>query len=356
MVSQALQRFNDNLPYNPYCSSDKWLRDIQAKEVAVKFPYIQVNYPRINYLVFDIDYNGAVLAPEERNLPMPTITAVNRDNGHAHLLYELSNPVPRTYSRTTSSLINDVKSAYRDILCADKCIIRQKQLIKNPLHSQWDINPMGGGSQYGLVELAEYIPKQWKIEQRRMMQFKPSFNCSSKTFEECYDNNKHSRNCTLFDYGRYYAYSIAHEHQDSITLYREVLDFIKEANAVKVPKYFNVELPDEELLLIANSITTWIFKNKQSFRKVCSGSMNLPTMKGKRWKPTEYKAEVKSRRQQSAYRTHDLRRQSTSEKIVAAREQCIKDGVEPTTAVVSKLSGINRTTITRSYYGLLQAA
>ncbi|WP_277607589.1 replication initiation protein, partial [Escherichia coli] len=39
------------------------------------------------------DYEGAGLAWEDNNLPMPAWAAINRENGGAHLAYALSAPV-----------------------------------------------------------------------------------------------------------------------------------------------------------------------------------------------------------------------------------------------------------------------
>jgi len=351
MINQALHRFKENLPFNPWCSTDKRVRDIQSREVAIGYPYIQVNYPQIHYIVFDIDYPSAVFAPEEHDLPIPTITAVNRDNGHAHMLYELHDPVPRNHSRATRSLLRDIKAAYGDILCADKCITSHQQLIKNPLHDKWEVNPIGGGVQFNLRELIEYIPECWKSEKyKRMNEFKVSY--SDRNFDECLIPV--SRTLSLFDYGRYYAYKNVSECASYDNLYSIVYEHIDEANNNEIIKYFPCKLNYAEVKSIARSIARWTFDHRHNFRNINNGAMGFPSLKGTYRQQDEYEAEVKRRRQMSAERTHNIRRKSTRNKVEEAVEQCIKSGIEPTTAVISKISGVSRSTITRSYYEYIE--
>ena len=45
------------------------------------------------WLLFDVDRDCAWSAADEAGLPAPTITAINRQNGHGHLLYGLQVPL-----------------------------------------------------------------------------------------------------------------------------------------------------------------------------------------------------------------------------------------------------------------------
>ncbi|MBZ5489260.1 replication initiation protein, partial [Halomonas aquamarina] len=67
---------------------------VRSYAAAIKRRYIQVNPPHLRvFMLFDLDYEGAGLAWEDNNLPMPAWAAINRENGGAHLAYALSAPV-----------------------------------------------------------------------------------------------------------------------------------------------------------------------------------------------------------------------------------------------------------------------
>jgi hypothetical protein len=346
MRHPALQRFRDYLPYNPYCSRSKRLEYIQDKEAAASFPYVQINYPIIRYVVFDLDYAGSALAASDHELPHPTLAVVNRENGHSHCMYELLKPLPRKHSRSTRLLLRDVTGAYGDILCADKCITTQKQLVKNPLHIQWDvICPTGYGGVFTLSELAEYIPVEWKRARDNTRKFPATRDTKVRTFEETY--NPISRNCSLFENGRYYAYSIVCQCSSYDELYGHVLDWIGGLNETKVPRYFPAKLPYSELRSIARSIASWTYDHRTSFMKVDvnEGAMGFPSMKGTVWTRGDYQREVRRRRRLAAKRTNEVRREATKRKIADAVEQCRGNGLEPSARVVSELSGVPLRTV-----------
>lgn len=344
MRHPALQRFLDHLPYNPYCSRSKRLEYIQDWEVAASFPYIQINYPVIHYIVFDLDYAGSALAASDRDLPHPTLAVVNRENGHCHCMYELLKPLPRKHSRSTRLLLRDMTGAYGDILCADRCITTQRQLVKNPLHIQWDVMcSTGYGGVYTLSELAEYIPVEWKLARDNTRKFCVTRDTRVRTFEETY--NPISRNCSLFENGRYYAYSIACQCSCHEELYSRVLERIDGLNEAEVPRYFQSKLPYAELRSIARSIASWTYNHRNSFSEVNEGAMGFPSMKGTVWTRGDYQREVRRRRRLAAKRTNEIRREATKRKIADAVEQCRGNGLEPSARVVSELSGVPLRTV-----------
>lgn len=83
------------LPYRPYCSDD--LADglrIRPLQTAKNRRYLQINPPtQQHYLVFDVDRQGAAFAWEDCNVAPPNYAAINPENGHAHLVYKLAEPV-----------------------------------------------------------------------------------------------------------------------------------------------------------------------------------------------------------------------------------------------------------------------
>jgi len=199
-----LKDFEERLPYTPSCGSSKRIECILPKEEAETFPYVQINCLSIGYLCFDLDYYGAAMRPQDMDIPGPTLTMIAKDSGHAHLLYELYDPVPRKHTEATKALLRDVIFGHREMLCADKCITTQKQLVKNPLSPAWDVLP--GHKPFSLSELAESIPDELKKKNRHEM---PSVRepMRVKPFEETLVS--YSRNCSLFDSVRFYAYSMS---------------------------------------------------------------------------------------------------------------------------------------------------
>ena len=135
-----LERFFANLPEKPYCGNNKIISHILPKEKAIQFQYIQINHPLcIRYIIVDLDYARTVFAYEKHNLPPFTITTVNPSNGHCHGVYEIE-PVFWDYTtEKTKNLLRLVVAMYRELLSADKAIVRQRQLTKNPFHDGWGL-------------------------------------------------------------------------------------------------------------------------------------------------------------------------------------------------------------------------
>ena len=341
---KALQRFEDRIPQNPYCSSTKRLQYILPKEQALGFPYVQVNFPNIDYLCFDLDYPGAPIAHEDHDLPRPTLTVITPDTHHAHLLYELYDPIPRDPSKATKALLKDVIWGYREALYADRAITTQKQLVKNALHNKWDV--IAGNRAFALSELALSIP----YGVTRLRDFTPPIGkgVREKPFEETL--NRSSRNCSLFESVRLYAYTIVRESANYDSFYSAILERIEHLNHVEVPKYFKGTKIHStgELRSIARSIANWTWQRRSGFKQVNAGAMGFKSMKGVYCQRDKYEREVKRRRKLSANRTHQIRKGATRKKIADAVELCFKRGVEPTVANIAAFARIHHSTIYRT--------
>lgn len=90
-------------------------------------------------MVFDIDRAGASVAWEDAALPTPTWTAINRENGHAHLAYGLSAPVLVAESARWQPIrfFKGIKGAYREALHADRGC--SGLITKNPHYPLWRV-------------------------------------------------------------------------------------------------------------------------------------------------------------------------------------------------------------------------
>ena len=153
-----LQLFETHLPERPYCadSFERGLR-ILPRRAAMRRRYIEPQPPWEHlWLLFDVDRDASWAAADEAGLPAPSITAINRQNGHGHLLYGLQVPLkmdtfggrkaPVYYAETveramTAKLRADV--TYSGLTC------------KNPLHRHWTV--LQSGHLFTLRELHGWI-------------------------------------------------------------------------------------------------------------------------------------------------------------------------------------------------------
>lgn len=140
-AAQQLETFAERLPKKPYHTDDleTGLR-IVARASARKSRYIQPNGPTHKYyLVFDVDRVGAAIDWTDRNVPAPNITAMNRKNGHAHLIYCLETSV-RTAPDASVKPLRYAAAVERSLCLALDADIRYSGLIcKNPLNTHWQV-------------------------------------------------------------------------------------------------------------------------------------------------------------------------------------------------------------------------
>ena len=230
--------FRSRLPHKPYCTDNlsEGLK-IRPLEVALRKKYIQINCPALkSFLAFDVDYEGAVFAPSDANLPPPSITVINPANQHAHLIYALAAPVcfsaagraaPQKYYRA-------VEWAYRERLGADKGY--SGLIVKNPWSAAWRTIE-NGSAVYDLAELADYVELPRIIPRR--------------------DNAK-GRNCTLFDTLRVWAYRAIRGYwrPDGFAIWHETLQtqgsYIND---------FETPLAGAEVLHVVKSVARWTWRH-----------------------------------------------------------------------------------------------
>jgi hypothetical protein len=356
--SSALERFKDNLPNRPYFSNSKKFNPefIRDKDEAIQYPYIQINFPTIHYLVFDLDYLDAAWAMYSCDIPGPTLVAMNKENGHAHYYYELLYPLPRDYrkrSKTTKPLLKNVIEFYRDTLRADRVIYSQKLLVKNPLHSKWQaIDSKNGCAIYTLSELAESISSEWRPS-------KPNHGASSyqqnyteaRAFKETLDPL--SRTMSLFNNIRYYAYSIVGTCSSEEGLFYLVLEWAEKVNKHEISRHFPHKgmLSFSEVRSVTRSVVSWTYEHRYTFRereKFNVGAMGFESMKGKQWTTGDYKMEVRHRQSMAAHRTNQHRRENTERQIRDAVTQCRQNGIAPNVSHIARMIGRPRKTV--AYY------
>ena len=135
-----LELFERSLPDRPYCTDDfAYGLKVLPRSMAKQRRYIQPQPPWLRlWLVFDYDHDCAWCAADEAGLPAPTITVVNRQNGHGHLLYGIDTPVRMENwggRRAPARYLADVERAMTAQLGADPSY--SGFTCKNPLHRRW---------------------------------------------------------------------------------------------------------------------------------------------------------------------------------------------------------------------------
>ena len=345
----SLERYNYNLPKFVICSNSKKIptkaERYLPKQYAQSKPYLVVNNPKYShYVVFDVDKENSMALWELVEIPGPTLVVQNKTNYHSHYLYELQVPLPAKDKRSdsTKKLLEAVIQYYKFVLMSHRAIIDQMQLSKNALCDQWKTRGSDGNCGiYTLSELAEYIKP---IPQRR-------------EFLKDTDD-KDSRNCYLFNQGRYYAYDIAKDCGSENELFSMVWVYINQLNDNEIKEQFPNKgaIGLSEIRDIVKSISSWVWKHRYNFELLKPFNKNLGalglTPMGSGWLKKDSIAEVKKRQRLGAEYCHRTQKEKTQYAIWLGVQQCKEKGFEITTKNISELSGIPIRTVYR-YIDLL---
>jgi hypothetical protein len=235
---------------------------------------LQLNPPaKKSFVVFDIDRAGAALAAEDADLPAPTLTVVNPENKHAHLIYALACPVcvsvdggakPQRY-------LNAIYDAYLQRLGAD---IRYTGLIaKNPWHPYWETIE-NGNAVYELATLADYV----ELAPRRKLKY-----------------NAEGRNCTLFDSLAAWSYKAIRGYWAPGGAEAWESRVVAEAQALNV---FADMLSEQEVKQIARSVARWTWRHTtpKGFSELQRARVT------KRWKKSDAEEKAEAQRARIAKR------------------------------------------------------
>jgi len=249
----VLDRFASNLGRHPYCTNDlAYGCHPRIVRIALRYRYIGLNQILVYYLVFDLDYPGAVLAPGDVGLPQPTIMVENPENRHAHVAYELYEPLTATLAghRAPMRYAASIEAAYSNKLDADRRYA--KLLTKNPANQSWIV--LISDIRYTLAELADYVDLR-------------SPSKSSLPIVGL------GRNCAVFDYVRHWSYRNVGQYSSVESWYQAVLAQVMAANQFPVP------LPESEVRSIGRSITKWTWQRRDSLgRRHFLGLPPLPIL------------------------------------------------------------------------------
>lgn len=277
--------FTNRIPYRPYCSNDlsTGLKVRSAKQ-ALDCLHIQPNPPlQITWLVFDLDFEGAALAWEKRNVAPPSIIAINPENAHAHLFYGLITPVTVSDAGRHAPIryAAALQAAYAAALQAD--LGYAGLIAKNPFHPGWRV--IWVNHLYDLNELAEWLTIPKRLPAR--------------------DPIGLGRNCLLFDEIRAWAYRWVREykHNDATpgTWQSAVIGQAEQMNKFKTPLAYT------EVKAIGRSVARWTwrefsdaaFSAIQSARGKLGGRPRTTTEHGQPWDALNISRATYYRRSQS---------------------------------------------------------
>jgi len=227
---------------------------------ALQFPYIAPNSNfNVSWLVFDIDREFNPIELENMNISYPNYVVYNPENGHAHLWYQLKNPVYCQDNFKASKPYKYYKAVYkalRKALGADEHF--GGKLCKNPLHPQWKSIQLSN-SAYSLSELSAHLDLNWKEDKKPG---KKKAHVDINIVGEFGGVEKGSRNSSLFDFCRHKAYLHRMTADCSEADFVEwCVELVREADKSN-PNPIGTEYKGEqEIRQIGESIGYWTWAN-----------------------------------------------------------------------------------------------
>jgi len=305
-----LSRFANSLGKKPWCTNNYGCGlQIRGKAWALARDYVSLNQRLRRYIVLDIDYDAAALAWEDIGLA-PTITVINRENTHAHLMYELKNPV--AFSRNARSGPQDyfmaVKRKLANALRADQKY--KGFLTKNPLSSRWLVDYNNG--RFDLEEIAEYCPA---VSPGRPIALRA--------------DPGEGRNCSLFNEVRLWAYFQVKEFVIYEAWCQAVLARCEQANI------FTPALPYSEVKATARSIAKWVWRNRY----------NMGESKNRGAAKVDKRLKLSNRQKAGAMYTNEIRKQKTAAAITEAVKKLKQQVLPITVSNLMSAASVSRRTL-----------
>lgn len=327
-TNNALSRLLACAPYYPRVSDNKTAAIPRPPEYAIRWPYMQVNRrDMVSWLIFDIDHNDT-LKWEKVGLPPPNLIVSTKDGSSSHIFYAIR-PV-YTGNKGRSHPIRYMQAVHEAIasrLEADPAY-HSGPVAKTPGHPYWRTWELHAHV-YQLGELHEYVDLPTKRPWSKGPNLVPV---------------SHSRNCTLFEELRFYAYSIVSDERASGNYERFVQRLSEYANRLNDfgrRGYLDLRklrlkgnLPLSELRATVKSVSRWTWDRYTGGARCNRGVMKL-----------DADLSLQERQRLSAVRTHAERQKGTESKIRAACAILRAKGEKVTQVAVSRIAGVARQTV-----------
>lgn len=330
--SSPLNRLLCSMPHSVYCSNENNATNRAARQDAFCFPYMQVNHRNLkNWLVFDIDHDNPFVW-EDMDLPPPNLAVISKgvhqegvNKGKAkrssHLYYaiqgvatsENARSLPIEYMRAVSTAMAIKMDADLDY---------SGPVAKTPGHSRWTTIEFHN-HEYTLGELAEYVD----------LENKPRFSQGPDL-----DSVSHSRNCTVFEVTRFYAYSQVTKMRQTGTLAdfnKLIYAFATAKNRFRDNGNFTENLADGEIKATAKSIARWTwdrYRGNGTHHGVMKLDKSLP---------------LKQRQSLAAEHSAKLKRNRSFIRIRQVVNDLQKANRSVTQSAVAKKAGLTRQTVAK---------
>lgn len=299
--------------------------------------YLAFPQSRRQYLCLDLDWEGSGTIWIDEGFPEPTITFINRENGHSNLAYELETPViwPCEYNsynvRTRPiSYFKAIRDGFNVKTGAD-CGYTNST-IKNPFSSKWRVT--WADARYDLAYLAEFV--------------------TLRSFYDPYAKFKSGvyagRNDELYHLGLRWSYRNVKRYHDHDEFYNDILEFIKSENFTTIASHWPERgcLPLPEVTGMAKGIFkhTWPRRNSTHFKHLIKnfGALGFEPI-DRDMKLRDRKMEVYERQYRGSKYTHKIVSQDSIRKIDEAIECLFRTGKKMSYNKLSKASGLSYNTI-----------
>jgi hypothetical protein len=298
-----------------------------------------------------VDYEAAAFAWEKADLPAPTIICVNPENSHAHLLYELINPVSFLGRDGGAPRIKPMKfydAIYRSMrkkLNADVGYIRL--MVKNPLHKQW-YTIFHDHAVYDLAQLAESAPPIWYED--GYFETKKELEANGDIIFEG-QIEKGIRFKTLYSIMKHYCYRAVRHALSADGLINTVLEF---GNAVNLERCIP-PLRSSEIRSIARNVGRWTWQHRETVIRNTKnrGAMNFDPVPYP-ISPQDKENIVKERQRLGADYTNKIQRTEAEFKIIHAIGVLVEKGERVTMGRVSRMTEISKSNISAHYRYLFE--
>ena len=331
-LSPVFARFFQNIPDYPHCTDKLEAGCRQApKHVAISRRFIQYNRPNYShsYLGLDLDYEGAGVAWDDRDLPCPTFSIVNPENAHSLTAYEFTTPVHlgKHSSERAIRYLDVIRKGYIKAFDADPSF--NEFISKNPLSPAWRV--FSCDVTYDLDELAEplreisteellSIPFD-EFEERLREYLIPLYEKRKKKKPRIISTNPDD-SLFVFHNTRWYMYSITPDYNSFQLLYAKAVAYVRRLN-----RDFSLDLPESHIRFNAKSVTQFCWNHRDEFIAKRIAFCEL--------------------QRERAYRSHKARKRNTATKISYARRKLRKEGKLITKSALAEVSGVS----TRSLSG-----
>lgn len=265
-------------------------------------------------------------------LPCPTIVAINPKNGHAHLFYELNEPVSVTERALLAPQrwLAAIENAYHNRLTRFGCDLAfTGTRVKNPLHARWRV--VTRDVSYSLAQLGEWLdPPDLGSEVR--------ISVTTKKPELDESHRKQS----LFDVVRFWAYRAIQQATDARSWHAQVLAEVRAQNAC-----FSAPLGISHERSIAKSISGWTWHRRDALGLRPNEGVMAEQLgpAARRNGPACDPIEIRRREQAGAEYSAKVKREATERKVRAAIKAVKADGRRPRATVIAAMTGLSRQTV-----------